>query len=301
MAPSIETRMAAPQDGVRAVLNLSIERHPDPDAVGLSKTDAAWPQRLRRIVRAGLTHSGQPDLIETAELLLTELATNALRHGDGRKVGVRVCLRGNRCVIEVNDGSPTRPELCHAALHDEGGRGLFLVECLAAEWGVSDDGTTTWCTLPLSEGLPQMQLVAPTAPVLRRIRFELPADDSAAALARLQARTLLTVLEWPGDQHHAIDVLHVLVDNAVQHGHTATTAGQRFSACLSITEAHELLVDVTDPLPHFPDFDQAVTGDSGRGLWETTRQGVELSWFLVGSGFDAKTVRAVLRPGLVEL
>ncbi|MFI9772984.1 hypothetical protein ACIHJG_40135 [Streptomyces sp. NPDC052415] len=98
-------------------------------------------------------------------------------------------------------------------------------------------------------------------------------------------------------------MLHAHVDNAVQHALAPGKPDQSLSACLSMTEAHELLVDVTDPLPHFPGFDQAVTGDCGRGrgLWEIARQGVELSWFLVGSSFDAKTVRAVLRPGLVEL
>ncbi|MFK0159151.1 ATP-binding protein [Streptomyces sp. NPDC090493] len=301
MAPSVDTRTTAPQDGVRAALELSIERHPDPDVDGLSKKDAAWPQRLRRIVRAGLTYWRRPDLIETAELLLTELVTNALRHGKGPDVGVRVFFRDDRCVIEVNDGSPTRPELRHAAPDDEGGRGLLLVESLAEEWGVSRDGTTTWCTLPLTKGPEEMQRAAVTAPVLRQMPMDLPADPSAAGLARIQARTLLTVSGWPGNQHHAINVLHALVDNAVRHAFTPGATNQPFGASLSITEAHELLVEVTDPVPYFPDFDAAVAGESGRGLWEIARQGVDISWFVVGSEFNAKTVRAVMRPGLVEL
>ena len=109
------------------------------------------------------------------------------------------------------------------------------------------------------------------------------------------------MLSWPGNQHLAIDVLDVLVDNAVQHALTPGKTGQHLGACLSITEAHELLVDVTDPVPQFPDFDKAVAGELGRGLWEIARQGAALSWFVVGSEFDAKTVRAVLRPGQVDL
>ncbi|WP_432043290.1 ATP-binding protein [Streptomyces cadmiisoli] len=280
---------------------MSIERRPDADSGDLSEADAAWPQRLRRIVRAGLTYWGRPDLIETAELLLTELATNALRHGSGPDIGVRVHLEDDRCVIEVNDGSPIRPELRHVSPTDEGGRGLLLVESLAAEWGVSPDGTTTWCTLPLTKGPEEMQPAAVTAPVVREIPMELPADPSAPGLARIKARTLLTVAAWPGNQHHAIDVLYQLVDNAVQHALVPGKPDQTFGACLSITEARELLVDVTDPLPQFPDFDQAVAGDFGRGLWDIARQGAVVSWFVVGQDYNAKTVRAVLRPGPVML
>ncbi|MEV6056925.1 ATP-binding protein [Streptomyces sp. NPDC052107] len=258
--------------------------------------DAAWPQRLRRIVRAGLIHWGCPDLVDTAELLLTELATNALRHGRGPEIDVHVYLKDDRCVMEVDDGSPHRPRLRQAGPEDEGGRGLFLVQALAEEWGVSPDGTTTWCTLPLTEGSSDMKPAAVTAPVLHEIPLDLPSDPSAAGLARIQARTLLTVLSWPGNQHLAVDVLHVLVDNAVQHALTPGKAGQHLRACLSITEAHELLIDVTDPDPAFPEFDKAVAGELGCGLWEIARQGAILTWF-VDAKNGGKTVRAALCPG----
>ncbi|MFF4401515.1 ATP-binding protein [Streptomyces sp. NPDC001480] len=281
-------------------LEMSIERHPDPDNGGLSEVDSAWPRRLRRIVRAGLTHWGRPDFAETAELLLTELATNALRHASGVDVGVRVYLQGDHLVIEVNDGSPHRPVRRCAGPAEESGRGLLLVQSLADAWGVSDDGTTTWCTLSPTEGPPDMEPAAVTAPVLSQIPVHLPADPSAPGLARVQARTLLTVLNWPGNHHLAIDVLHVLTDNAVQHALTPGKAGQHLGACLSITEAHELLIDVTDPNPTFPDFDKAIAGELGRGLREITRQGVTLTCFASPKG-KGKTVRATMYPGQVDL
>ncbi|MGV9456357.1 ATP-binding protein [Streptomyces sp. NPDC003635] len=297
----MEPAHLTPRDGVHSALELTIRRDLHPNAEGISTADAAWPRRLRRIMRASLQHWGLHNLTEPAELLLTELATNALRHGKGREVKVRVLLRGARCVIEVADGSPTRPEPRHAALDDEGGRGLLLVESLAAEWGVSQDGTTTWCTLPLTKGDNPMPSAAATAPVLREIPIDLPPDLNAPGLARIQARSLLTVLDWPGDQHFAADVLHVLVDNAVQHTPTGTETRPTFGARLHVTEAHELLVDVTDAVPQFPDFDQAIGGEGNRSLTEITSKGVELSWFLVGNDYRAKTVRAVLRPGPVPL
>ncbi|SEE84838.1 Histidine kinase-like ATPase domain-containing protein [Streptomyces sp. 2131.1] len=175
------SRAFAQQEGFRTALELSIERHPDPDAGGLSASDAAWPKRLRRIVRASLTYYGRPDLVDTAELMLTELATNALRHGKGCEIGVRIFFRDDRLVIEVDDGSPARPQLRHAQPDDEGGRGLFLVESLAAEWGVSPDGTTTWCRLPLLEG-PSMMPLPPT--VLREAQSALPAENRVRTTLR---------------------------------------------------------------------------------------------------------------------
>ncbi|SMF04250.1 ATP-binding protein [Streptomyces sp. Amel2xC10] len=286
--------------GARSAIEVSIERRPDPDGVGLSAADAAWPKRLRRIVRASLGHWGRSDLIETAELLLTELVTNALRHGSGRRIHVRIVVQNGDLKIEVDDGSLTRPALRHAELDDEGGRGLFLVESLAGAWGVSDDGTTTWCTLPLPERLEEMRAAGASAPVLREIRMDPPADPSAAGLARIQARTVFTVVARPGNQHHAVDALRTLVDNVMQHALAPGKTNQPLGACLGFTEAHELLVDGMDSVPHFPDFDQAVTGEYGRGRWEIARQGVELTWFAAGSEFDAKAACTVMRSGQVE-
>ncbi|MFF4902245.1 ATP-binding protein [Streptomyces sp. NPDC001068] len=159
LADQVRTRRSAPGTApeprspgdTRTALDMSIERRPDPETGGLSAADAAWPRRLRRIVRASLIHWGHPGMVDTALLLVTELATNALQHGSGPAIGVRIFLQGDHCVIKVTDtaGSPTRPRLRAASPTDESGRGLFLVEALAAEWGVSDDGTRVWCLFPV--------------------------------------------------------------------------------------------------------------------------------------------------------
>ncbi|MGW6790819.1 ATP-binding protein [Streptomyces chartreusis] len=190
-APAAADELRSHTGAVRA-LEVSIERRPESENDALSEADAAWPRRLRRIARASLFHWGRPDLVETVELLLTELATNALRHGSGLDVGVRISMQDDHITIEVNDGSPVRPILRNARFDDEGGRGLFLGQAMAKAWGVSDDGSITWCTVPLTKGPEEMQPAAATAPVLREIPMELPGDRSAAGLARIQARTLLT-------------------------------------------------------------------------------------------------------------
>ncbi|KAF2775259.1 ATP-binding protein [Streptomyces sp. OM5714] len=127
-----------------------IRRDPASTPQRLTRADATWPARLRRIVRAALAHWDHPDLAEAAGLLTTELATNAFRHGRGRDIGFRFYLTDVHLVIEVDDGSPCTPVLRCPGPADESGRGLLLVQALAEAWGVSTDGTTTWCTLPLT-------------------------------------------------------------------------------------------------------------------------------------------------------
>jgi anti-sigma regulatory factor (Ser/Thr protein kinase) len=286
----------AQREHVRTAFELSITRCPDPVSAGLSEADAAMPQRLRRILRASLHHWGHPDLVDTAQLLLTELVTNALVHTDGPTVDVRVYTEGT--LLTINDGAPYGRLPSPTGLYAEHGRGLVIVDALAKEWGVSEDRTTVWCTLPLTEGTSPMDPAVPTAQVVHESALPLPPNASAAGAARIWARTLLTIMAWPGPHHVAADVLYVLVRNAVEHGLTEQSAGRRLEAWLRINESRELLIDVQDHNPDFPSFDKAVQGELGRGLWGAQRLGAALSWF---PGEQGKTVRATLQPGPVDL
>ncbi|MET9110805.1 ATP-binding protein [Streptomyces zhihengii] len=272
---------------------MSIERHPDPDGRGLSAADAVWPQRIRRLARASLKHWGHPGVVDVAELCLSELLTNALCHAAGPDIDVRVYARDGECVIEVQDGSPRRPELRRVDLDDENGRGLLLIDALASAWGVSDDGTTTWCTLPLTEGTSDMA----SPQIVREQIMEFGANPNSSGSARVWARSALTILAWPGPVHVAADVLYVLVTNAFEHGLPAGS-GRSVRVALRLTEHDELLVDVEDHTPDFPAFDKAVSGELGRGLWGAKSHGAEVTWFPSSAG---KTVRATLQAGPVDL
>jgi two-component sensor histidine kinase len=70
-----------------------------------------------------------------AELLATELFTNAVRHGSGEVLLV-VGREGRLLRVEVHDDSPALPRVMETDLVAEGGRGLRLIGAMASEWGV---------------------------------------------------------------------------------------------------------------------------------------------------------------------
>lgn len=94
---------------------------------------------VRRFAVRACRDSGLGQHVEVVALLVSEVATNALVHGTG-DVQVRVSARGRALRVEVADDSPRMPEPRAAGLLEEGGRGLALVESLAADWGVQREG-----------------------------------------------------------------------------------------------------------------------------------------------------------------
>ncbi|MER5208327.1 SpoIIE family protein phosphatase [Streptomyces sp. NPDC002825] len=75
------------------------------------------------------------ELADVFELVVSELVGNALRYGNGP--GRLRLLRGERLVVEVSDTGPDLPQIQHADLSDEGGRGLQLINMLCRRWGSS--------------------------------------------------------------------------------------------------------------------------------------------------------------------
>ncbi len=105
--------------------------------------------RARSLIRRPLKRWGLADLIPTAELLVSELVTNAVRYAQG-KIGLRLVLEGG-LVCEVLDESAALPRLRHPDDSDERGRGLQVVSQLAQRWGArrAASGKVVWCELPL--------------------------------------------------------------------------------------------------------------------------------------------------------
>ncbi|WP_237542438.1 MULTISPECIES: ATP-binding protein [unclassified Streptomyces] len=116
----------------------------------LTDEDRSRPGEVRRIERAHLRLWGADNLVATADLLITELVTNAFGQGRGQ-VEVRLWCTASRFWLRVGSGS--RIEIGEGGLEapDEDlaqtGRGLLLVDAFADFWGLSDDRNSVWCSL----------------------------------------------------------------------------------------------------------------------------------------------------------
>ncbi|NEC64307.1 ATP-binding protein [Streptomyces sp. SID9727] len=111
--------------------------------------------RMREQLRS---HGVSDSVVDDAVLILSELLSNACRHG--RPLGwqtetgdgdVRAAWRVDRTgglTVEVTDGGgPTRPIPATPSVTARGGRGLNIISALAQEWGVRDDApgeVTVW-------------------------------------------------------------------------------------------------------------------------------------------------------------
>jgi anti-anti-sigma factor len=153
------SRMAVPQflplcDTLEEALDQVAGRPPYlRDELALAPTTTA-PAAARAYVHDLLDYwraalPGQ-ETVDRAELLADELVTNAVLHA---RTPLRLLLelRGDLLHISVQDQSP---RLLRLVAHDperDSGRGLRLVEELAASWGVRPrpDGKVIWCTLRL--------------------------------------------------------------------------------------------------------------------------------------------------------
>ncbi|MBB4712831.1 PAS domain S-box-containing protein [Streptomyces luteogriseus] len=108
--------------------------------------------RAREYARAQLLAWDMEPLVDTTELLVSELVTNALRYGEG---DIRLRLLLDRTLVcEVWDSGLVQPRRRRARDTDEGGRGLQLVGLLSAAWGSrrTPRGKTVWFELPLPGG-----------------------------------------------------------------------------------------------------------------------------------------------------
>ncbi len=124
----------------------------------------AQPQSVaaaRRHVTGTLTRWGATDVVDTAALLVSELVSNAVRHGHG-PIDVRLDDGPDGLLVRIGDASPVLPvrraPLVPQVVPDpdgapgisESGRGLRLVEALAEEWGWTrrpDSGKDVWFRL----------------------------------------------------------------------------------------------------------------------------------------------------------
>ncbi|MEW2416514.1 SpoIIE family protein phosphatase [Streptomyces sp. NPDC046866] len=132
---AVGTLLPAPTEDDAALL-LVRTRLLDPDRIAVwdVSSDLQAVGRARTAAAAQLRDWGLEELVFTAELVVSELVTNAIRYAGDGPVRLRL-IRDQTLIIEVSDGGHTSPHLRHAANDDEGGRGLFIVAQTAHQWG----------------------------------------------------------------------------------------------------------------------------------------------------------------------
>lgn len=104
--------------------------------------------KVRRLVRELLGRAREGWHIE---VVAAELAGNAVRHAQ-TDFTVVLSLLEDRILIEVFDGSPAPASLRQPTGTQIDGRGLMVVDCLAAAWGAEQtaEGKRVWAELPLA-------------------------------------------------------------------------------------------------------------------------------------------------------
>jgi anti-sigma regulatory factor (Ser/Thr protein kinase) len=123
---------------------------PSEIVVDLPNTSDA-PAIARTHVKTHAAHL-PPDLIQAAVLLVSELVTNAVLHGRPDIV-LRVRADPRGITVSVQDTGSGRPEMraSDPAHHEARGRGLRIVDAMAARWGVEPSepipGKVVWFEL----------------------------------------------------------------------------------------------------------------------------------------------------------
>ena len=196
------------------------------DLVETLPAHATSAARARSLVRDALAAGDAPDLLDTAQLAVSEVITNALVHA-GTLIELRIRLDPARLRVEVTDGSPRLPFLRDTHPLAGTGRGLRLLDEIADVWGVAarGPGKVVWFELHASVGsgaatdgparpAHEGDVPATLAVELRNVPLLLHAawQEHASALLRdyllVQLDTEPDALEWHASASDALNVLH---------------------------------------------------------------------------------------------
>lgn len=116
----------------------------------LLPSDARAPALARAFLGDATCEKHHARVLDDAQLLGSELVTNAVLHG-APPITMRVECDGTRGLrVSVTDGNPESAQLRQADPAEESGRGLRLVDIISADWGVEPrhgDGKDAWFRL----------------------------------------------------------------------------------------------------------------------------------------------------------
>ncbi len=105
----------------------------------------------RQAIRRALDSWSITHLQDDADLIVSELVGNAVRHGSGGCTEITLQLKAtDGCLrIEVYDADPLMPEPRTPTVFDESGHGFVIVEAVSAKWGIRETeiGKAVWAEL----------------------------------------------------------------------------------------------------------------------------------------------------------
>jgi Histidine kinase-like ATPase domain len=115
------------------------------------------PMAARNVTKITLTEWGLGGLYEDAAVIVSELATNAIRHGltddPGEFLKLILVRYRNHFVCMVIDPADTPPLMQEADHIAEGGRGLHIIDAMSRAWGwtpLPSGGKAVWAALAIS-------------------------------------------------------------------------------------------------------------------------------------------------------
>jgi PAS domain S-box-containing protein len=154
----------------------------------------------RRVVREALTLARRDDLIDAAQLLVSEIVTNALVHA-GTPIDFRASVGNAGLRVEVTDGSTQAPTPRRYGAMAGTGRGLRLLEQLVDRWGTltHEHGKTVWFELSSGDRLEEVTRRVAADAVDREVASR---DDTVDV--ELLGAPLLLHAAW---QQHAEELL----------------------------------------------------------------------------------------------
>lgn len=111
-------------------------------------------RQARNFFRSGADRFGvSAEVRDAGSLAVSEIVTNAIRHGAG-PIELRTTFDRSSILVEVSDRGSSMPVATTDEPDMTGGRGLRIIDAVAQAWGCdrhgNDDGKTVWFTLPRS-------------------------------------------------------------------------------------------------------------------------------------------------------
>lgn len=183
---------------------------------------------LRKAVGRQLARWGLSSLTGETALLVTELATNVVKHvGEGASATLVLECAGGRLRVEVHDRSNAVPLLAEAGRDGECGRGLHILRSLAADWGVelTAAGKAVWCETAVTQREDCLRVTRATRAIESYRRFREPgAPYGRHLMSVLEESTIELIadlLHWTVAQGHDPDEI---LDRAQTRYEAETTA-----------------------------------------------------------------------------